>query len=210
MKESMMKKFVTLSAGIAIVLIVGSVLAQNTERTIDQETTAGDQRWLKQLVGEWDTEWKMYMQPDQPPMEATGTDSVRALGENWIIAEAKSTMMGTPFSGVLSLGYNAQDEHFHGTWIDSFGGTLWVYKGTLNEAGDALTLETKGPSLEVPGETARYREVIKISGNDNRTFRSSYESKDGTWVRIVEIEYRRKAGEPQPDQDRSAHETEEQ
>lgn len=173
------------------------MLAQSSEPAQDQDAPAQDapprdHQWLKQFVGEWDTEWKMYMQPDQPPMEATGTDSVRALGDHWIIAEAESTMMGAPFSGILSLGYNAQEEHFHGTWIDSFGGTLWVYEGTLNDAGDTLTLETQGPSLEVPGETTRYREVMQFTGKDSRSFSSSYESEDGTWVRIVEIEYRRK------------------
>lgn len=204
MKEYVMKKLAILSAGIAIVLVAGGALAQPDEPTREQAAPDRDQRWLKQLVGEWDTQWKMYLQPEQPPLEATGTDSVRALGGNWIIAEAESTVMDAPFSGILSLGYDAQEERFHGTWIDSYGGTMWVYKGTVNESGDTLTLETDGPSLEVPGKTTRYREVIRITGEKTRTFHSSYESEDGEWVRIVEIAFRRKPGSPQAPQDRTA------
>lgn len=73
------------------------------------------------------------------------------------------------------------------------GGQLWVYKGTLNDAGDALTLETEGPSLtEGPDKTARYKEVIQITGKDSRTFTSNTETEPGKWMKILTIEYRRK------------------
>jgi len=178
-----MKKFAILS--IAIALFVSGVLAQSTQPAKDQE-------WLKQLVGEWDIKFKMNMQPDQPPMESAGTDSVRALGGHWIIAEIKTTMMGAPYNGILSLGYDPLKKHFNGTWIDSFGGYLWVYKGTLNDAGDTLTLETNGPSILSPDKTARYKEVIQITDKDNRTFTSSIETDDGKWTKILTIEYHRK------------------
>src|SRR5262249_43491407 len=141
---------------------------------------ARDQAWLEQLVGEWDVKFSIYIQPDQPPAESSGTDSVRALGAHWVVAETKTTMMGAAYHGILSLGYNAQKKQFGGTWIDSMGGHLWVYQGTLNDAGDTLTLDTQGPSLQSPDQTARYREVIQITGEDRRTFTSSIEAGDGT------------------------------
>ena len=187
------KKFALASSGIAIALLVCGTLAQSTESTKDHGKPARDHEWLKQLVGEWDVQFKMYMQPDQPPTESTGTDSVRALGDHWIIAETRTTMMGAPYTGILSLGYNALKKQFNGTWIDSFGGQLWIYKATLNDAGDTMTLETEGPSLtQGPDKTARYREVIQITGKDTRTFNSSTETEDGKWMKIVTIEYRRK------------------
>jgi hypothetical protein len=178
-----MKKFAIL--GIAIAFLVCGVLAQSPEPT---PAPAKDHEWLKQLVGEWDIQFKMYM----PRAEAAGTDSVRALGDHWVVAETKTTMMGAPYSGILSLGYNPLKKHFNGTWIDSFGGHLWVYKGTLNDAGDTLTLETEGPSIQGPDKTARYKEVIQITGEDSRTFTSSIETDDGTWMKLLTIEYHRK------------------
>src|SRR5262245_35369370 len=108
-----MKKFAILSIAIALVGGVSGVLAQSAESTKKHDGPAKDHGWLKQLVGEWDAQWKMYMQPDQPPAESAGTDSVRALGDHWIIAEAKATMMGAPYNGILSLGYNAEKKHFN-------------------------------------------------------------------------------------------------
>lgn len=208
-----MKTFASLSVGIMILSVVGAVLAQSANpgrdatqppkdvaqpaKAPDQPAKAADQSardhaWLKQLVGEWDMTFKMYMQPDQPPTEAKGADSVRALGENWVMSDMKTTMMGTPYNGIMSLGYDAAKKQFHGTYIDSFGGVLWVYKGTLNEAGDTLTLETEGPSLQKVGATAKYKEVIQITGQDTRTFNSSTQFEDGKWIKIVTIEYSRK------------------
>ena len=183
-----MKKFAIFSIAIALVGGVSGVLAQSAAPS----APAKDHEWLKQLVGKWDAQFKMYMQPDQPPAESAGTDSVRALGDHWIIAETKATMMGAPYNGILSLGYNALKKQFNGTWIDSFGGQLWVYKGTLNDAGDTMTLETEGPSLQAPDKIARYKEIIQITGKDSRTFTSTFETDDGTWMKILTIEYRRK------------------
>lgn len=196
-REKAMNKRAILCVCIAIALVGGisGVIAQSSAPGTTSAPAAPprDHEWLKRLVGEWDVQFKMYMQPDQPPVESTGTDSVRTLGEHWIIAETKTTMMGASYHGVLSLGYNALKKQFNGTWIDSFGGQLWVYKGTLNDAGDTMTLETEGPSLtQGPDKTARYKEVHQIKSKDSRTFTSSMEKEDGTWMKIVTIEYRRK------------------
>lgn len=185
-----MKKFAIFR--VAVVLVVCAAFTQPPEPAPAAAKSARDHGWLKQMVGEWHVKFAINMGPDQPPMEAEGTDSVRALGESWIIAEMKTTMMGAPYNGILSLGYNAQKEQFHGTWIDSFGGYLWVYKGTLNDAGDTLTLETSGPSPMDSETMVQYREVIQIIGEDSRSFESSFESEEGTWTRLVTIEYHRK------------------
>jgi hypothetical protein len=69
---------------------------------------------------------------------------------------------------------------------------MWIYEGTLNEAGDTLTLETEGPSLQAPDKTARYRESIHFTDKDSRTFTSTTETEDGTWLKILTVEARRK------------------
>ena len=215
-KGKVMKKFVTLS--VVVVSLVGTVLAHQPEHSKKQDeqiqaeskkpgekaAPVKEQLWLKQLMGEWDGQFKIYMQPDKPPVKSAASDSVRALGDHWIVAETKTTMMGAPFSGILSLGYDTHKKKFNATWIDSTSGHLWVYKGTLNDAGDTLTLETEGPSMQGPDKTARYKEVITIKGKDRRTFTSKIELEDGKWKKILEVEYRRKAGNIRAHQERSA------
>lgn len=196
-----MKSLAALGIGLSIIPLLCAALAQSASpQTLPAPARdpsaparpARDHQWLKQLVGEWETTWKMEAQPDQPPAESGGTDSVRAVGDHWVVAEARATMMGTPYTGVMSLGYDPEQKRFHGTWIDSFCGRLWVYKGTLNDAGDTLTLETEGPSPEDPDKIVRYREAMRITGPDRRTFTSSFETENDKWVRLLVIEFQRK------------------
>lgn len=208
-----MKTSASLMAAITIVLVAGYALAQPAgsekepakpapsppqpdnsvaEPAKSDAPPARDAAWLRQLVGEWDMTFKVYLGPEQPPALSKGTDSVRALGGSWVISEMSTTMLGTPYTGVMSLGYDLTKERFQGTYIDAFGCMLWVYKGTLNESGDTLTLESEGPSPQDPEKTVRYRESIRLTGPDTRTFTSVYEAEEGKWVKVVEIEYQRK------------------
>lgn len=201
-----MNMFAGLSIGIVIMSVVGGVMAQsaNSGKEVvqpvkapdqpakDPEKPARDHAWLKQFVGEWEMTSQMYFEPGQPPAEAKGTDSVRGLGNHWIIADTKTSAMGTPYSGVQSLGYDQSKNQFQGTWIDSFGGTLWVFAGSLNGAGDTLTLEAEGPSMQAEGKSAKYKYVIQITGIDSRTFNAFTQTEDGKWMTIVTNEYRRK------------------
>lgn len=145
--------------------------------------------WLAQLVGEWDIRVTTFMEAEP----STGTDSVRAIGDHWVVADTKSTMMGVPFRGNLSLGYDDHKERFHATWIDSMSGYLWVYDGSLNDARDTLTLRTEGPGMEGPDTIVKWREVVRITGEGSRTFTSSMQAEDGTWSEILKIEYDRRS-----------------
>lgn len=200
-----MNMFASVSIGIAIVSVVGVVLARSASsernpthpaKVPDQPAqesmkAARDHAWLKQLVGEWDSTLKMHGHPDQPPAESKGSDSVRAIGDYWVVAETTTTMMGAPYSGVLSLGYDRTKQRFHGTWIDSTASALWIYTGTLNEAGDTLTLETEGPSPQQAAKTIKYRQIIQITGKDSRTMSLSVNAEGGKWMTIITNEYRR-------------------
>lgn len=170
-----------------LALFAGAASAQTPE-------PAQGRAWLAQLVGDWDAQFEVLGQAAVP-----GSESVRALGQHWVCAETETTMMGAPFRGRLSLGYDATTERFHATWIDSMGGHLWVYQAALNESRDTLTLETEGPSMTDPAQTARYREVIRILGADRRSFTSSVETADGEWMEILSIQYhRKKSRTPEP------------
>jgi hypothetical protein len=68
---------------------------------------------------------------------------------------------------------------------------LWVYEGELDPAGTSLTLHTGGPSYEDETRIARYRDVIRLESDDERTLTSSYEGSDGRWHTFMTSRYRR-------------------
>jgi hypothetical protein len=154
-----------------------------------------EHEWLRKLVGEWTYETDAHApQPGQPPEKATGTETVRTLGDVWILAEGRGEMPGSgPALSLMTLGYDDQKKRFVGTWIGSMMTHLWVYdSGELDASGKVLTLSSEGPSMTDDGKTARYRDVIALESDDHRTLTGNVQNADGTWQQFMTVDYRRR------------------
>lgn len=156
-----------------------------------------EHEWLQQCVGEWDAETEMLI-PGQEPLKVKGTESVRSIGGFWILCENNSEFAGRSVIGLMTLGYDADEEQYVGTWVDSMTGYFWTYEGSVDDAGKVLTLETRGPCPERPGELSNFKEVLELKSKDHKVFTSSMQKEDGTWQKMLTITYRRKAAGPTP------------
>jgi len=152
-----------------------------------------EHKWLQKLVGEWTFEGEAMMEPGQLPVKFKGTESVRALGGLWILAEGRGEMPGCGASTtLLTLGYDPKRERFVGTFVASMMAHLWVYDGKLDESGKVLTLDTEGPDMAVEGKMRRMQDVIEIKSDDHRVLTSRMLGDDGKWLQFMEAHYRRK------------------
>ena len=138
--------------------------------------------WLHQLVGEWKVSSSATLEPGAEPMTWESTESVRSIGGLWIVAEGSATFQGKPFTSLLTLGYDPNEDAFVGTWVDTMQATLWTYVGHLDESERILTLESEGPSFGDPKKNALYRDQIELIGSDQRKLTSSALGDDGTWT----------------------------
>jgi len=151
-----------------------------------------EHRWLQQLVGEWTFEGEAMMGPDASPAKFNGKESVRSLGGLWFLAEGEGGMPeGGTSSTIATLGYDPQKKRFVGTFIGSMMTNLWVYDGALDAAEKVLTLDTEGPSMAGDGTMAKYKDIIEIKSNDQRTLTSRVQGSDGQWTQIMTMTYRR-------------------
>jgi hypothetical protein len=144
-----------------------------------------EHQWLEQFAGTWETEMECTMGTDKEPMKTKGTETARMLGGFWLIAETKADMMGQPFTGVMTLGYDPAKKSYVGTWTDSMTSYMWTYTGTVNEAGDTLTLNSEGPCPMQGGKICKFKEVMTITGKDTKTFTSSIQGDDGKWTQMM-------------------------
>jgi len=176
---------------IALLAVSPSIAAHD-----DPPATPAPQKehdWLKQLAGEWESDAEIHMEPGKPPVKSKGTESGRMLGGFWLIADGKSEVMGMPFTNVFTLGYDAEKKKYVGTWVDSMGGYLWKYEGSVDASGKILTLDTDGPCPLAPGKTSKFKETIELKSKDNKYFTSSIQGDDGKWTTLVTVNSRRKA-----------------
>ena len=171
------------AAALIVSLSCGMVVAQEMPKPQKEH------EWLRQLTGEWDTEGEVFSEPGKPPTKTKGSESNRSIGGFWILSEHKGDFFGTPFTGILTLGYSPEKKKYIGTWVDSVTSHLWTYTGSVDEAGKALTLEAEGPGNE--GKPTKFREVLTVKDKDHKSFSSSAEQ-NGQWVTFLKIEYTRK------------------
>ena len=146
--------------------------------------------WLEQFTGEWDTETEIKA-PDQPVMKVQGEERSRMVGGFWLVAENTGKLAEMPFTGIMTLGYDAKSKEYIGTWVDSMGDYLWHYTGTVE--GKKITLEAKGPCpLKPPGTLVNFKETLELKDKDHKVFTSSIQEDDGSWTQMLTINYTRK------------------
>lgn len=149
-------------------------------------------KFLLKLVGNWTIEGECQMGPDDAPSKSTGHETVRALGDLWMIAEGEmKSPEGSGFT-MMTLGYDPKKKHFVGNWVGSMMTNMWVYEGDLDAAGKVLTLNTIGPDFVNEGKECKYQDIIEIVSDDHRILRSQVQGADGKWTPIMKADYRRK------------------
>jgi hypothetical protein len=170
-------------AVLAVVALSGVAVAQGPPKPQNEH------EWLKQLVGEWETETEAVMEPGQPPLKCKGRETVRSLGGYWTHAELKGDLNGIPVTGIMTLGFDPQAKKYVGTWVCSMEGHLWKYEGTVD--GQVLTLNTEGPSMSTPGKLAKMRDVIEIKDKDHKVLTSYMLGDDGKWTPFMTMKAKR-------------------
>lgn len=149
--------------------------------------------WLKQLVGEWTMEAPITMENGETAVHK-GTETVTMLGDLWAVCEGTSDMPGGGTGRMrMTIGFDPARGGYCGTWVGSMMDTLWLYQGTLNDAGTELVLAAEGPDFQNPGKTMTYNDVITIIDANTRTLTSRYRGQDGSWTVMMVATYTRTA-----------------
>ncbi len=151
-------------------------------------TITEEHAWLHRLVGEWRVE----LPGDDGKPLLQGTETVRALGEAWVLLEANGEMRdGERTFSQMTLGYDPGQGAFVGTWIGSMMNHLWVYHGQLDAQRRLLSLACQGPSFDQPGQLVQYRDEIEIVSADERLLHGNMQGTDGQWSRFMTTRYTR-------------------
>lgn len=159
---------------------------------MEQAQPTKEHEWLARFAGEWSYQSECSMGPDQAPMKATGTESIRMMGDFWMVGESSGDFPGGgPMKSLMTLGYDPAKGKFVGTWTGSPMPTMFVYEGELEADGKTLPLNTVGPSMDDPTKTARYQDVVELVDDDTRVLRSRMLGDDGEWHPIMQARYTR-------------------
>lgn len=176
-------------------LMIAALLAAGLVRVDAQDQPplpkpAKEHEWLKALDGEWSTDAEAMTEPGKT-VKVKGQASGRSLGGFWNILENRGEFMGAPFTGIMTLGYDAEKKKYVGSWVDSMSPVQWKYEGTVDASGKILTLDSEGMS-PMTNKMTKFQERIELGGKDRWTLTSSMED-NGKMVQYLKIVYSRKA-----------------
>lgn len=181
---------------------MGKEIADNLRGSMTEPEAM--QRWMKTtemglpheflqkaFVGEWKTTTKLYMDPTGEPMVSEGTASAKAIfGGKFIEETFESSMMGQPFSGRSTSGYDNTKKLFVTSWVDSMATGISTMEGSISLDGTTLTYFG---SMNEPmsGEMGKsYKTTIIIESPDKHVM-TMYEVLYGEPFRVMEITYER-------------------
>jgi hypothetical protein len=147
---------------------------------------------LQQFAGDWTVKADTVAAPGQEAPACEGTESAQVIGGFWLVGNSHLSTQGTSVNNLLTIGYDPETKKYVGTFVCSMGSTLWHYQGTMDATGKKLTLETEGQSCIDLSKKANYREILELKDPDHKTFTSYIQDDQGDWVKLVEMDYRRK------------------
>jgi len=164
-----------------------------TQESPMEEKPGEEHEWLKKLVGEWTFESKEMSGEGQDVFR--GSESVRSLGDLWVVSEGRGNSPGTESHRTLmTLGFNARRGRFAGNFVASMMTHQWVYDGAMSDDGKSLVLDCEGPRMSEDSATAplaKYKDIIEFVTDDHRILRSEILNDDGQWQQFMRSDYYR-------------------
>ena len=147
-----------------------------------------EHKQLAEHAGTWKVHCKFYMEPGQPPMETDAKETVEMVGPFWTVSKFESSMMGAPFVGRATVGYEPHNKRWISTWVDAFTPAMYVLAGSIK--GDTLTMTGEAWSC-MTNSVLKHRTTEKRISKNERLFEMFCTMPDGKEIKIMSNHYRR-------------------
>lgn len=144
--------------------------------------------------GTWNGETTMWEYEGAAPKTSTGTAvNTMIMGGKYQSSKHSGNMMGMPFEGASTMGYDNATKKFVSTWIDNWSSGIMNMSGDWNEATKTLTLTGTMPDILRPGSECTLKENFKVV-DDNTQILEMYgpDPKTGKEFKMMEIKLTRK------------------
>lgn len=187
-----MKKILTLFVVFSSWCLTDKAFAQNAEMEAQMKawtaymTPGNEHKQMSSGVGEWKAATKMWMDPSQPPMmmDAMVTNEM-ILGGRYMVSRYKGQMMGMPFEGISTMGYDNATKKYVSSWVDNMGTGMMYMEGKWRE--DIKGIEFTGNGVDPQtGKEIPMRQLFMIK-DDNMQTMEMYENRNGKEMKTMEM-----------------------
>lgn len=141
-------------------------ITQEMQAFVEAGTPGKHHKYLNALVGAWDGEFNIWMEPGQDPMISRGTVTREwILGGRYLQETVEATSDWGTFSGLGFYGYNNVDQQYETVWMDSM--STGIYSETGEYDALKMLLKTRGTSRDpVSGRVINTSGTLDLSDPD--------------------------------------------
>ncbi len=162
-------------------------------KNFQEYMTPGDvHKMMASWNGTWNGDVTMWMYPGASEQKSIST-AVNKMIMNGLYQQSTHTgdMMGMPFNGMSTVGYDIHKKEFMSTWIDNMGSGIMMLKGPWDEATKSITLKGK---MTDPGtkEDIDVRETFSIIDGNTQEMKMFITMPGGKEFNTMNIRYTRK------------------
>ena len=144
---------------------------------------------LKEQAGTWDATVESFMAPGQPPLLSKGAETGTMVGDFWLVSEFKTDVMGQPFTGRGTMGYDPAKKKYVSTWVDSMTPALSLGESDYDAAARTFTGWIDG--LNHAGQPTKIKTVMVWKDPATRVVTMSMKGPDGKEMTAMRITYTR-------------------
>lgn len=185
---------------LALVACVGAPEAKSNPdsaaivKALDNAMEPGEgQKRLEPMVGEFDVKIRTWLDPAEPPIESKAVAvSTWVLGQRFIQTMLSGHVMGEPFDGIGYAGYDNVSKQYQATYMDSGGTGMEWFVGSMDPTGKSAKLSATIHD-PITGEPTTVEMRLKIAASGDHVTELWEGSPTGEMVRIMELQYTRKA-----------------
>lgn len=159
-----------------------------------QNATPGEQhKMLAKSVGTWNADVTFWMGMGKPANNSKGTSVTNSiLNGLYIESKFSGDMMGMPFNGVATTGYDLAAKEYVSTWMENMNSSPMIMRGTWDDAQKAI-VSTGSQKDPTTGQECTLKQVFKIVDDNNQVMEMyGPDPQTGKEFKMVEIKYTRK------------------
>lgn len=162
------------------------VTQEQFARMMEMMSTGAAHEQLKQFVGDWKAEARMWMSPDSEPELQQGMFHRQLVMDGRYVEGTYEAMwLGKPFKGRELLGYDNWAKKYTSIWFDNSATWPYFETGTCDAAGRLFTLTSENRDC-CTGELVKTKSVITIV-NPDQIHSDMFKVVDGKEIRLMEI-----------------------
>jgi hypothetical protein len=148
-------------------------------------------RMMAKWDGNWNVEITMWMDTSTAAQSATGkVENKMIMNGLYQISKYSGDIMGMPFEGQGTTGFDNHRGLFETTWIDNMGSGIIKLEGFWNGANKTINL--KGRMVDPSTATIKsIRQTIKIIDDNTQIMEMFTREPDGKEFKTMQIKYTR-------------------